>query len=551
MSDTQTLRLVNATVPPGPWVGRTGPGRVTVDLRGGRISAVTLAGERPDGPAPDRVIDLAGAHLLPGFVDSHTHLGWAAEDQWTVNWAGVTTRAAALARVRTVAARVDPGLWVTGGGWLPGTPAPQELPDRTELDRVSGDHPLLLVSRDRSTALLNSRALALCRIDRHSADPPGGRIERDEHGDPTGRLTGEAVWGRLALGVVPPPNRHRRLAELRALLRDMAARGITEVHDIATVPREDGPAEIHEERSFTDVRLLAALADRGELTARVSYRPSLRRVEEPADLTVGDGGGLIGFAGYKLSLDNGWFSQPPGQPRIDSFRYPGLEQAVKLAAMADTAGAPTSIHAMGDLGVAEALDLYGCLPGRLGTARPPHRLIHARRMSPADIARCAGLGVVVEAQPWEVIGAGPKNARRGDEAFGAMLSPFRSLLDAGVTVSFGSDRRIGMRTDLLDADPLTGVQIAVTRQDPTEDADSPVWQPEQRITVTEALACATVAGVRAAGAAYRRGRIEPGHDADLTVLGGDPRRIAPGDISTLPVLLTVSAGRIVHEEVGA
>lgn len=256
-------------------------------------------------------------------------------------------------------------------------------------------------------------------------------------------------------------------------------------------------------------------------------------------------GGLVGFGGYKISLDNGWFSEPGG-PRVDSFRYPGLARAVELCAGADALDAPVSIHAIGDLGAGEALDVFATMRNRHGTALKPHRLVHARRMSREDVLRCVALGVVVEPQPWEIVGAGRSLSRRSGPEFTELLSPYRTLLDAGATLAFSSDRRLGMRTDLADCDPLVAVQIAVTRRDPTAAEDERPFQPHQAIGVEEALHCATRGCAIAAGEAHRRGRIEPGFDADLVVLGADPTQVPAADaIAGVGVELTISAGRIV------
>ncbi|GAA1571472.1 amidohydrolase [Kribbella hippodromi] len=526
------ILLREARIPAGPWAPE-GTGEPTwMAVSGGSIAAVGRPGE-PE-PAADRIIELDGAVLLPGFVDSHTHLGWSAEDRWTVNWSETTTHDEALDSLRTVAARVTPGDWVTGGDWLSGTLPERELPGLAELDRATSGRPLFLRSLDHSIAILNSLALERARIDADTPDPAGGRIERYDDGTPTGVLRGTAIWSRLAAGVVPPPNRARRLAELRDLLADLSARGITEVHDIATYPVEDHRTPIHLERSFTDAGLIDSLA--GDLPLRYSFRPSIWRVDEFAEVQVSSP--LITFAGFKMSLDNGWYSEPGG-PRIDSFRYPGAEVAGRLGKRADACGAALSIHAMGDLGVAEALDILSGLPSRAGAAVPPHRVIHARRVRREDVVRLAALGVAVEVQPWEIVAQGPRLAARGGAEFQRMLSPYRSLLDAGVVVTIGSDRRLGLRVDQRDTDPLVAVQLAVTREG---------LQPEQCITVTEALACATTAGAIAAGAGGRRGKVAAGYEADLVALGDDPGRLPPDRIAEARPVLTMSAGRVVFEE---
>jgi predicted amidohydrolase YtcJ len=507
----------------------------------------------PGQPAPPsgarEVIDVDGRLVLPGFVDTHTHLGWHAEDRWTVNWSSVTDRASALDQVRTIAQRVTDGMWLTGGDWLSSELADAELPTLAELDAASAGLPLFLRSRDHRIALVNSRAMALSRIDHETVDPAGGEIRRDDNGLPTGVLTGEAVWSRLAAGVVPPRNRHRQLAELRDLLADLVARGITEVHDIGTYPRQDSIAHIHEERSFTDVALIDELDRRDSLSLRYAYRASIRRVSEHRELVAAraNGSALVEFGGYKMSLDNGWFSEPPG-PRVDSFRYPGFDGASKLIERADREGGAVAIHAMGDLGVTEAVDLLSTVRSRSGTELPRHRVIHARRMAPTDIQRCAHLGIALEVQPWEIAAQGARLQACGNAEFAHGISPYASLVSAGCVLTFGSDRRLGLRTDQLDTDPLVAVQLAVTRQALGEQ-DGTVWQPEQRLTVEQALHCATTAGAVAAGSGSRRGVLAAGRQADLVVLDVDPRRVAADHIADARPVLTVSDGRIVFDEV--
>ncbi len=549
--DAEPLSLRNARIAPGPWSLQSDVRLVGIEIGGGRVQSVVDMSSLPAGSkAGGRVVDLEGLFVFPGFVDTHTHLGWAAEDFWSVPWDAVCNRGDALRAVEVVSRRIGDEFWVLGGDWLPAVLRDDDLPSLHELDAATGGKPLLLVSRDHSRAVLNTRALQLCRIDRHTPDPVNGRVDRDAEGDPTGRLYGEAVWGRLALGVVPPKNRHRQLAEMRALLADLVARGVTEVHDIGTFPRQESAAAIHEERSFTDVGILKELQARGELPIRVGYRPSLRRVDDFAELATRetDPDELVTFAGFKVSLDNGWFSDDP-HTRVDSFRYPGKDETAALCAKADELGATVSIHAIGDLGVTEALDIIEGLRSRQGSRGPRHRLIHARRISLADIDRSARLGVALEVQPWEIVGAGRiLLGRGGGLEFNRLLSPYRSMLDRGALVAFGSDRRLGMRLDLVDCDPLCWLQVAVTRVDPTVADDPSAFQPEERIQAGEAVACLTTNGAIAAGAGNRRGRIAAGFDADLVALSDNPASVAPTEIAGLHIEMTISAGRVVSLE---
>lgn len=545
-----SILLRNAWIPTGPWCPDAPAEPVWLALRGGLIVAVGRPGEpEPVGAFVTR--DLLGAPVLPGFVDAHTHLGWSAQDRWTVNLSGLTIAAQVRQAISTVAGRVTAGDWITGGDDLPGVLPDAQIPDLAELDDAAGDHPLFLVSRDHSRAIANSAALRRAKIDAASTDPPGGLIERDSQGQPNGVLRGEAVWGRLLAGVVPPVNRARQRAEIADLLADLAARGVTELHDIGTVPETDTVPPFFRERSFTDVTLVAEWGE--ELPLRYSFRSSLLRADEPVPTDLSP---MMEFGGYKMSLDNGWYSTSPDE-RLESFRWPGFDEALRLARLADLAGAAVSVHAMGDLGVAQVVELLGALPRRRSGVEPLHRIIHARRMSKESVARCAADAIAIETQPWEIAASGARLAALGDDEFAAGISPYRDLIDAGGLVIFGSDRRLGLRLDQADTDPLTAVQLAVTRSFPPSVEDSGgghsghSWQPDQALSLVEALACHTTNGTVAAGAAGRRGRIVAGSQADLVVLGGNPFAADPQEIRLSRPVLTVSAGRIMFDATGA
>jgi predicted amidohydrolase YtcJ len=424
-----------------------------------------------------------------------------------------------------------------------------------ELDHAAGGRPLLLADYDQSLLVLNSAALRLCRIEAGDRKAQAQGVEKDERGEPSGRLHGPAARGHLAAGVVPPVNAYVRLARMRALLADIAQRGVTEVHDIATYPCDTRPLQVNLERSYTDMALVDALQARGELPVRVGYRPPLQRVADHAALTAPHAEDDMVFpAGYKLFLDDGWYAAVPPL-RHDEYRYPGASRASQLIREAESRGSAVSVHACGDLGVAEALRLlagrpeitgeHAGPPARDQRPRPPHRIVHARTIRPRDIQLCAQQQVVIETQPWQVVGLATFLSEPGSGGADPLISPYASLIRAGVTVAFSSDRRAGSRPDLLDADPLTGIQVAMTRR-----WRSAPQQPEQRLSAGHAFGCATRSGAIAGGNARRRGSLRAGADADLVILDGDPWRTGRAGIARLRVLATITAGHVVHDTAG-
>ncbi|MBI2755625.1 MAG: amidohydrolase family protein [Chloroflexi bacterium] len=524
----------------------------TILLAEGRIAAL-IDGPDTDAerdiPSAVESVDLAGAIVTPGFVDTHTHLGWAGEGLWRVDWSAVSTRAEALDRLRTAAARILPGHWLHAGGWSGGWSRARlsdaELPTLAELDAATGPTPFFHTSADGGLAVCNSRALALFRLvpeDQRGALAPGGNVEVDADGRLTGRLFGAAAHARATLGAIPPADRARRRAELLAAVQVLARFGITEAHDIATVP-DPGPTPlVFRERSFTDATLFDDLAARDELTVRIGIRPHLDRWEDAArEARRRAADPLVSVTGVKLLLDRAWYSEPLEGGY--TYRYPGFAQALEWVRAADRAGLDVTIHAVGDLGVREALDL--CQQAS-PTGGRRHRVSHARRVAPADIPRFAALGVVAEVQPWEIGSELPGMRQHHPAAFLETAYPLGDLLRSGARVISGSDWRLDQRADFADLDPLGALYAAATREAPNaRPGDSPARERRQRLTLAEALHAATGAGAWAAHAEARRGRIAPGFQADLAILSRDILEGPPAVVLDTRVLRTIVGGRTV------
>jgi hypothetical protein len=500
--------------------------QLDVAVKDGRIVGV--------GPAlrvtADRTIDMTGTTIVPGFVDTHTHLGWAGAALLRVDVPSARRGEQLVAAVRTVAARLPRGLWLRGGGWRRSLLPDEALPDQAELDRAADGHPLYLTDAEGTIAICNATAAKLLRL----ADIPhipGGTV------DPVaGRLSGAAVRHRATSGVIPPSGRYGARAAVAAALAELPRLGVTEVHDIATWPDDAcPPPPVYLERSFTDATIYGELAAAGPLAVRVGVRPTLHRWAEFTGARR-----TPEVIGFKLFVTGGGYRGAAGLTGV-VFRYPGAAAASADARRAAAAGYPTSLHAIGDLDVAEAIDVIAAAGRPAGGRR--HRLVHAQVVPAADLARLAALPVVVEAQPWAMVevmaqlraGLPPEMAR---QAFA-----FRSMLRAGVPVLFGSDWRDVSHPDLREADPLWAMRLAVSRTDPVTGLD---FGRHEALTPAEALWCATSAGARYAGFGPRRGRIAVGYAADLVALSADPLRSKPG-LDGTAVVLTVSQGSVTYQ----
>lgn len=523
------LLLRGGLVRPGgdepPVAGTPEPAhRLDVAVTDGRIVAV--------GPAlsvaAQRTMDMSGTIIVPGFVDTHTHLAWAGEALLRIDVPHAREGADLLAAIATVAARLPHGLWLRGGGWRRGLLPDEALPDRAVLDRAAGAHPLYLTDVEGTVAVCNTAAARLLRL-ADIAQIPGGTIAPE-----VGRLSGAAVRNRATSGVIPPSGRYGARAAVAAALAQLPRLGVTEAHDIATWPDETRPPPpVYLERSFTDATLYGELAEAAPLPVRLGVRPTLHRWAE-----------FTGAArtpeviGFKLFATAGGYHGAPGLTGV-VFRYPGAEAASADARGAAAAGYPTSLHAIGDLDVAEAIDVIAAAGTPLGGRR--HRLVHAQVVRPADLARLAALPAVAEVQPWAMVETMEKLLAELPPETARQAFAFRSMLRAGIPVLFGSDWRDAGHPDLREADPLQAMRLAVHRVDPVSNLD---FGRHESLTPAQALWCATSAGARYAGFGPRRGRIAVGHAADLVALSADPVGSGLDDTS---VVLTISQGSVTYQ----
>jgi predicted amidohydrolase YtcJ len=537
------------------WTGdENAPEAEAIALRGNRILAVGSVGE-VDGHrgANTRVIQLDGRFVAPGFIDNHTHFNQAGALLLGVNLLDASDDETLLRRVGEAVQRVPSGSWITGGNWgayeawargsaggagAGDDPSGEQAfaPDRSGLDAVTPDHPVLLNRWDRSAYLANALALEAAGVE------CGWTGVECVGGVPTGRLEPDAA--RRVLAVVPEKSRELRLAEAREGLADLRRYGVTTIHD-NTPPEMFG--------------VYQALLEAGELTTRIYARPTLDRFEHQAALGLPRNfgndflmlGGYKGFVDGIMGASTAMFHEPfdhTGGFGIwrDMMNPPGNMERLLLEA--DRAGYWPQVHAIGDFAIDTLLALYERVEEVNGPREDRRfRVIHAQHLrGPETAARMASLGVIAEVQPFHAI----DDMRWMEERIGPdrirWTYAFRTLDDAGVLLSFGSDWP-GTQASWYTANPLMGIYAAVTRQTP-EGEPSEGWIPEERIDVETALRAYTVNNAWAEGTDDRKGRLKPGFLADVVVLDRDPRSTEPSEIQHVRVDLTVVDGRIVHEE---
>jgi hypothetical protein len=489
------------------------------------VRALAIAGERIAGgvgthetalPTPER-IDLEGRCVLPGFTDSHVHFPTWALAQRQVRLEGCATLAEAVGRVAAALEERTSQGWLVGYGWRSGDWLAGREPTRRDLDPVSGDTPVALWSKDDHSLWLSSAGLA--RLGAELA-VPGGVVEVDELGEPTGVLREESAWrarGRIAV------SDDEYVEAMRAGVRIANARGLTAVHD------KDG--------WLGAPRLWQRLREEGALTLRVWQSLPHERLDELEALGLRSGLGDDRFRlGYlKVFMDGALGSGTAWLLDGTGVRITGGEELAAIVRRAAKAGWPVAVHAIGDRANREALDAFEATRDEWRPRGLRQRIEHAQCVNLEDAPRFAHLGVACSVQLSHA--ASDRDLaedRWADRLEGAYA--YRTLAAAGALLANGSDAPIE------ELDPLEGIRAGVLRTLDEREA----WRPEQALTVEQALAAATVNPAFLSGDEHRRGTLVPGRLADLVVLDRDPLACAPGELPGIEVVATMVGGRWVH-----
>jgi predicted amidohydrolase YtcJ len=493
---------------------------------GGDDEMLALAG--PDS----RTIDLRGRAVLPGFVESHGHPYW----EGLVAGMGLVAgreRRAALRSIPGLAEHLDPDAWLVARYDPTGWERPDD-PTRDDLDRAVPDRPVLLAHVSGHAVAANSLALALAGLDRDAPDVAGRSVaDRDPGGEPTGVIRGPEAWDRVA-AAMPPPTTADGVAALGRAAARLAADGVTSVAD-ADVGSTVGVAE--ELAAWGE-----ALAG-GAMPLAVALLPGLARIApapgDPvpspaaiAELLPGAVRDRVRLAHVKLKADGAlttrtaWLTAPYGDAPHAGGPVHSPAALAERVRRAVEAGWAVATHAIGDAAVAAVLDAYAAGPPPRG---PSHRIEHAMLLDDALVARLAGSGATVVAQPEFLAWAGPTyRARLGDER-AARLLPFAALLGAGVALAFSSDRPV------VPGAPLDGVRAALRH--------------DRGLSAAEALHAWTTASAAAIGDGDA-GRLAIGRRSDLVILSADPTAVPAEawarELDAVRVVATIASGTLVH-----
>ncbi len=488
--------------------------------------------------ASTRVVDLAGATVIPGLVDSHTHVFDLGAKLDAVDLTDVATEEAAVALVAARATSVPAGEWILGAGWDEGAWA-NRYPDKVLLSQAVPDHPVFLDSLHGFAAWANQAALDAGGITADSEVPVGGEMRLGEDGEPNGLFLNRATT--MLDAIVPPPPREKIVRQVLAGLNRMAADGYVAVHEAGVDSRGMSVLEQLEEEGRLPIRVYAMLSLRDDALMRqwIERGPDAdddsmlvtRAVKAYYD-------GALGSRGARLLTD---YADRPGHRGVSGDDY-GFDEALNAAAM--KAGFQVAIHAIGDAGNREALDiLEGVFERNPATRDHRHRIEHAQVIHPDDIPRLGQLGVIASMEPphamedkaWAEARLGP------DRILGAYA--WRSLRQAGAQITFnadnpGSDHAI-----------FYGLHSAITRRDKNLEPEGG-WYPEQRLGADESVRAYTRWSAYASFREDDTGIISVGRWADLTVMDIDPFVLAhenPSGILDGKILMTIVGGNVVYE----
>ena len=486
-------------------------------------AALAIAGDRVVGgvgthetalASPDR-IDLGGLCVLPGFTDSHVHFAQWSLAQNQVRLEGTRSLEDALERVAAAMPSAQPNRWLRGTGWRSGEWQPHREPTKNDLDPITGDVPVALMSRDNHSVWLNSAALARANGD---LAVPGGVVQTDERGEPTGLLLEESAWHFRETYIVTPEEEW--LEAMRAGVRLANARGVTAVHD------KDGWIGI--------LRWWQTLREEGSLSLRVwqSLPYELLPELEATGVRSGLGDDLLRVGYIKVFMDGTLGSKTARLLDGSGVEITSRDDFAEIVRRSARAGFPVAVHAIGDLANRDALDGFEASADEWRPRGLRQRIEHAQLLAPEDVARFGELGVTASVQ----FSHAASDRDLADEFWAGMTDrayAFRSLLESGAVLVNGSDAPVE------ELDPLEGLRAGVLRSVDERGA----WHPEQALTIEQALHASTVTPSWLARDERRRGRLVPGQLADLVVLSKDPVACEPAELAEIEVVATMLGGR--------
>jgi predicted amidohydrolase YtcJ len=480
-------------------------------------------------------IDGQGHSLLPGFNDAHVHFLPGGLQLDNVHLKDAPSPAEFAKRISERVDVTPEGEWITGGIWDEQRWNPAALPSRELIDSLTPATPVFVIRYDVHMGLANSVALRLAGITARTPDPPGGRIDRDAGGQPTGILRDSAMG--LVEKVIPPLTMEQRLRAVRRAMEYSASLGITSIQDMN--PTNE------------DIAAYMLLAARGELITRIYAIPMETDWQDQATMGIRRAfgsphlrlGAVKGYADGSLGSTTAYFFEPygdaPDTQGLLSDEMQSIEDVQERLLRADAAGLQLCIHAIGDRANSIVLDMFEEIERRNGSADRRFRIEHAQHLAARDFQRFARLNVIASVQPYHAIDDG----RWAEERIGPKRLPttyaFKSLLDGGAKIALGTDWPVAP------LNPMLTLYAAATRAT-LDGKHQEGWIPEQKLTLEEALSGYTLGAAYAEFQEGEKGSISPGKLADLVILQSDIFAIPPESLPEVKVDTTILGGKVLY-----
>src|SRR6267378_2308303 len=528
-----TLIVTNAAV---YTIDKQHPKAEAVAVIGDRIVSVGLRTDIDLWRGPQtKVIDAGGKLLLPGFNDAHVHFIQGGAQLVQVDLVDAASPEEFGKRIAAQVKKTPKGEWILGGRWDETKWPKPELPTKDRVDPVTGDIPMFVERYDGHEALANSVGMKLAGVDAKTPDVPGGVIMRDASGNPTGVFKDAAMT--LIYKAIPPMTHEQRLRAARRALEHAASLGVTSVQ--------------HMNPEFADVAAYSELAEKGDLKTRIYAAPMETNWQEQAKIGIRHAwgsrylrlGAVKGYADGSLGSRTAYMFEPfadePGNRGLlsDEMHPPsGMRDRLMQA---DAAGLQIRVHAIGDRAISMMLDIFGEIEKEHGYHDQRFAIEHAQHMALKDFDRFAKLHVIASMQPYHAIDDGRWAEKRLGHDRARYSYAWRSFLDHGVTLAFGTDWPVAP------LNPMLGLYAAVTRA--TLDGKNPDgWIPEEKITLSEAVEAYTMGSAFAEFQEREKGSITPGKLADMVILSDNILELKPEAIRNVKVDTTILGGKMVY-----
>jgi len=526
-----TTAAISGARPSSPPDLNLGPMQAIAVANGKIVSVGSNADIQKFKGPKTQVIDLGGHFVMPGFNDAHVHLGSGGFEKLNVNLVGSKSLEDMKQRIAARVKTAGPGEWIQGRGWDHTLWTEQKTPTRADIDAVTGDHPAIFNRVDGHIAIANSAALKAAGVTAQSPDPHGGKIDRDDKGEPTGILR-ETAMGAV-FSKIPPPSaaQRRRAAELA--LEDAAHWGITSAQD-----NSEWEDFLTYEQMEKEGKLTLRIAEWLPFDAPVEQLVKMRQHhsgKDPMLHTTMLKGFMDGSLGSRTAAMLAPYDDDPKNSGIPRYEQDKLNA---MAAARAKEGFQIGFHAIGDRGARMALDAFAY------AVKPPlgvltrDRIEHDQVIAPEDFKKYKDQGVIASVQPnhlltdmnWAESHIGPARAKHS--------YPWKEFQDNGIPLAFGTDYPVEPIT------PFRGVYAAVTRRN---EAGTKEYYPEQKLTIHDAIAAYTTGSAFAEFAEKQKGTLMPEMLADFVVLDRDITKVPPPEILKTRVLRTVVGGKTVYE----